>query len=251
MPGGLIQLISYGKENLYLSGDPEITFFKIIYRRYTNFSIEPVSQYFKNSPDFGKRVTCSISKNADLINRIYVCVRLPNIISKYKNIQFAWAKKIGFALIKSVEIEIGGNVIDKQYGDWMNIWYELNSIKYNEKGFNKMIGNVKELTDFSNSKKSYMLYIPLSFWFCLSDGLSLPIIALQYSDIKIHLTFNAFKDCYKLNPTNYIEIEENIVLFEKNEVICQNIDNEVIYAYFTYFNVINNRLYYQKSISRK
>ena len=65
MGGGLIQLVSYGIENLYLSGNPEITFFKIIYRRHTNFSTEPIPQFFKNTPDFNRRVTCTISKNGD------------------------------------------------------------------------------------------------------------------------------------------------------------------------------------------
>ena len=81
MGGGLIQLVSYGIENIYLSGDPEITFYKIIYRRHTNFSTEPIAQYFKNLPDFNRRVTCTISKNGDLISDMYLYPRFtPDVL---------------------------------------------------------------------------------------------------------------------------------------------------------------------------
>ncbi|VVU94898.1 Major capsid protein N-terminus [seawater metagenome] len=244
MGSGLIQLVSYGKENLYLSGDPEITFFKIIYRRYTNFSIEPVEQFFKNTPDFGKRVTCSISKNADLLGRILLCVNLPSI-RKSEDFNFAWVKKIGLALIKTVEIEVGGQILDRQYGDWMNIWFELNPVKNNIKGFENMIGNVKELTNFTNGKKSYLVYVPLTFWFCFSNGLALPIIALQYNEIKLYLEFNEFNKCHLQTPTNFIIVDTNIILFKEGEIIEQIIDDIEIRAYFYSFDFKSNRLYYR------
>jgi hypothetical protein len=245
MGSGLIQLVSYGKENLYLSGNPEITFFKIIYRRYTNFSIEPIAQYFKNVPDFGKRITCSISKNADLLGSIILCVTLPSI-KKQDDITFAWVKKIGIALIKTIEIEVGGQILDRQYGDWMNIWFELNPVKNNKRGFDKMIGNVKELTDFSSGKKIYKVFVPLTFWFCFSNGLSLPIIALQNNEIKLYLEFNQFSHCHLQSPTHYIEIDSNMVFFIKDEIIKQEIDDYVIYAYFSSFDFQTNKLYYRK-----
>merc|ERR1711871_45593 len=214
MGSGLIRLVSYGKENLYLSGDPQITFFKIAYKRYTNFSSEAVAQYFKNVPDFGKRVTCSISKNADLLGDIILQVTLPSI-PQIDNVKFAWTPKIGLALIRTMELEIGGQIIDRQYGDWMNIWFELNPVKSNERGFNKMIGNVEELVSYSNGKESYQLFIPLTFWFCFSKGLSLPIVSLKYNEIKIYLEFNDFSSCYLQSPTNYIDISNDLVLFKE------------------------------------
>ena len=248
MGGGLIQLVSYGEENIYLSGNPEITFYRIIYRRHTNFSMEPIAQFFKNIPDFNRRVTCTISKNGDLISDMYLYVTLPSIIRQNNdnNLKFSWTKKIGYALVKSVELEIGGQVIDKQYGDWFNIWNELNKKKNNNKGVEKMIGNINELSNLTNGKNEYSLYIPLNFWFCGNNGLALPIIALQYNDIKVHVEFNKFENCYIKSPSNYIEIDENFVLFNKGEVICQEIDGVKYEGKFVYFDVNTNRVYYDK-----
>ena len=128
---GLLLLVSVGKENLYLSGQPEITFFKIAYKRYTNYSIEPTPQYFKTTPDFGRRCTVNISKNADLLGKIYLYVELPTIQLENHSLlprgikQFSWVEKIGIALINFIEIEIGGVIVDRHYSDWINIWHEL------------------------------------------------------------------------------------------------------------------------------
>ena len=128
---GLLILVSVGKENIYLSTEPEITFFKIAYKRYTNFSIETVAQYFKTTPDFGRRVTVNISKNADLLSTCYLYVSLPDIINSNpstlpSNIKkFAWNSKIGLAIVNYFELEIGGVMIERNYSDWLNIWYEL------------------------------------------------------------------------------------------------------------------------------
>ena len=145
MPIGLLILVSTGKENLYLSHNPEITFFKIAYKRHTNFSTEIVPQYFKNIPNFGRRVSVNISKNADLLGQIHLYVKLPNIIPqthKYlpENIKkISWIKKIGFGIIRFVDLEIGGTLIERHYGDWLNIWEELSSSISKKKGFDKMI----------------------------------------------------------------------------------------------------------------
>ena len=76
---GLLLLVSIGKENLYLSGQPEITYFKLVYKQHTNFSIETIPQYFKTEPDFSRKLTINISKNADLLNKIYLNIQLPEI----------------------------------------------------------------------------------------------------------------------------------------------------------------------------
>ena len=127
MTGGIIQLVSYGAEDLFLINDPQITFFKIVYRRHTNFSVEAIPQYFNQTPNFGRKSSCIITKQGDLIGQTYLVLTLPEL--KYKNINnnilFAWSRKIAFNIIKNVEIIIGDQLIDKQYGEWLNIWYEL------------------------------------------------------------------------------------------------------------------------------
>jgi hypothetical protein len=247
---GLLILVSVGKENIYLSSQPEITYFKIAYKRYTNFSIETVAQYFINTPDFGRRVTVNISKNADLLGQIYIFIVLPDIVRSSNNIkQFAWIKKIGLGIIKQIDLEIGGVIIETNYTNWLNIWYELTISYGKKKAYNKMIGNIELLTKFSNGKKSFGLNIPLNFWFCQHSGLALPLCSMIHNDIKIHIQFNNFKNTYLESPTNYITINESFCLFEEGELIKQNVNGNIAVGKFVYYDNINQYIYYNKLIN--
>ena len=203
MGGGLMQLVAYGAQDVYLSGNPQITFFKVVYRRHTNFSVEPVQQTWNGAADFGRTVTCNINRNGDLITNMYVVVKLPatvvintNTNTNIPSKSWGYVNRLGHALISNVKIEIGGSKIDEQYGDWLNIWYELTHKVGQERGYAKMIGDVPELTDITTiTKPAYNLYIPLQFWFNRNNGLALPLIALQYHDVRITLTFRAFNEC--------------------------------------------------------
>lgn len=244
---GLLLLVSVGKENLYLSAQPEITFFKIAYRRHTNYSIEPTPQYFKTTPDFGRRCTVSVAKNADLIGTTYIYVELPHIQlenTSAANKQFAWVNKIGLALINFIEIEIGGSVIERHYGDWLNIWSEMTISTGQRPGYNKMIGNIEKLTGFSKTKESTKLYIPLYFWFCQDTGLALPLIALTHNDIKIHVEFNDIEKCYKLSPSHFIPLSDNFCLFKPGEFFTQTWQNTKNIGEFISFDPITQNLYY-------
>lgn len=252
MGGGLIQLVAQGFEDLYLTSDPEVTFFKRIYKRHTNFSLELIPQLFSTTPDFGKRVTCNLSKNADLLSNIYLYIELPSIPKQYNSEnelnyidKFAWAKKIGFSIINYVELEIGGQLIDKQYGDWLNIWNELTETNCKE-SINRMIGNVSQNITFTNGKKNYKLYIPLKFWFCRHKGLALPLVALHFSDVKINVEFNNLENILISSPTNYIEIDDSVVHFKENEVLYQKNGNKIVKVIFCNFDRVTKRLYYIK-----
>ena len=120
MGGGLLQLVAYGAQDVYLTGNPQITFFKVVYRRHTNFAMEAIQQTFSGIPDFGNTVYCQISRNGDLINRAYLEVTLPAMTASNMFVNY-----IGLRLLKSVTIEIGGQQIDKHYSDWLYIWNEL------------------------------------------------------------------------------------------------------------------------------
>ena len=246
---GLLLLVSIGKENLYLSAQPDITFFKVAYRRHTNYSIEPTPQYFKTTPDFSRRCTVNVAKNADLIGSVHLYVELPyiqleNISSVNK--QFAWVNKIGLALINFIEIEIGGTIIERHYGDWLNIWHEITITTGHKSGYNKMIGNISELTDFTQSKELKKLYIPLSFWFCQDSGLALPLIALTHNDIKIHVDFNNIETCYKTSPSYFITVSDNFCLLTPGEKFYQTYQNSKIIGEFIYFDPVNLYLYYNQ-----
>lgn len=337
MTAGIIQIVNYGSQDLYLTGNPEITFFKIVYRRHTNFSSESMEIPFDDYVNFDTESTSTVPKRGDIINNTYLKIILPKIdlkrtpdgtgivnnaditnyntsITNYRtvadfmevnieayrkgyetytaenvtnvsdivdtitnymnsdsfttiinnyinlvgidisnrssmlivankyiadsvtskevifadmqealiassntqktyydlmitekniyldnknpNIKFAWVDRIGHAIVDYIELYIGGNRIDKHYGDWLNIWYELTN-EYNKKDiYDKLIGNIKSLTTFDrNVKPSYTLYIPLQFWFCKNNGLSLPLVALQYHDVYFVVKFRKFTDC--------------------------------------------------------
>ena len=193
MGGGLMQLVAYGAQDIYLSGNPQITFFKVVYRRHTNFSMESIRQTFNGTAGYDRKVTCTVSRNGDLIHRVYVQVALPAIDSTWTNAKYAdWA---GHKLIKSVEVEIGGQRIDKHYGDWLHIWNELSQTEGHWDGYRKMVdgyGTDNELSlSNDNTKDARTLYIPLQFWFCRNPGLALPLIALQYHEVKINVEFGS------------------------------------------------------------
>jgi hypothetical protein len=199
-----MQLVAYGAQDVYLTGNPQITFFKVIYRRHTNFSMESIEQTFNGNADWGKKVTCTISRNGDLIHRMYLRVTLPAVTAGVGK-AFRWLNWLGHILVKNVEIEIGGQRIDKQYGDWLHIWNELTQTAGHQLGYANMVGNTPKLTTLqkinaggsgSSSFPSEILYIPFEFWFNRNPGLALPLIALQYHEVKVNLEFRDATDCY-------------------------------------------------------
>jgi hypothetical protein len=181
MGGGLLQLVAYGAQDVYLTGNPQITFFKVVYRRHTNFSIEAIQQTFNGTPGYGQRVTCQISRNGDLIHRVYLAL---DMSSNDKTL----CPYFGLRVINYVEIEIGGQKIDKHYSHWMYIWNELSLPVSKRDGYNEMVGAAGGIL-------TNMLYIPLEFWFCRNVGLALPLIALQYHEVKINLNFETAENC--------------------------------------------------------
>jgi len=192
MGGGLLQLVAYGAQDVYLTGNPPITFFKVVYRRHTNFALEAIEQTFNGTPGYGSRVTCQISRNGDLIHRIYLQVTLPSGGTNY-------CKYFGLRLINYVEVEIGGQRIDKHYSHWMYIWNELTLPATKRWGYNDMVGAFGGLSgadkNVSSATINSTLYIPLEFWFCRNVGLALPLIALQYHEVKINLQFESKDKC--------------------------------------------------------
>ena len=180
MGGGLLQLVAYGAQDVYLTGNPQITFFKVVYRRHTNFAIESIEQTFNGNPGYGNRVTCQISRNGDLIHRMYLAVKQSG--------NSAGCGYFGLRLIDYVELEIGGQKIDKQYSHWMYIWNELSLPRGKRDGYYKMINR-------EGTAGSGELYIPLEFWFCRNVGLALPLIALQYHEVKVNILFQTQAKC--------------------------------------------------------
>jgi len=253
MTGGMIQLVAYGPEDMFITRDPQITFFKTVYRRHTNFSVEQMIQKFPSQQvNFGNKITTVILKNSDLMGKIYLVVTLPEIKKISDPLtKFAWVRRVGFSMIKTVEIYIGGKLIDRHYGEWLSLWADMCGMYSTDKmhGINKMIGDVPELTEFSNSKKQYTMYIPLSFWFCRSDSLALPLVALQYCDVTMSVEFYDANMCYMLAPTNYIVCNNDLVNLIPYEYIEQTVGNNLIAGIFINYDIITKRLYYYQITS--
>jgi len=200
MGGGLMQLVAYGAQDVFLTGSPQITFFKIVYRRHTNFAIESIEQTFTGTADFSRKVTCTIARSGDLITKMYLRVSLPAFDCGV-NGKWSWVSRVGHALLSSAELEIGGTRIDKQYGDWLNVLYELARNWAQDKGYDKLVGNTNELTTLSQSHQAATLYIPLKFFSNRHDGLAIPLIALQYHETKVNIEFRPLLECINMSGT--------------------------------------------------
>lgn len=196
--GGLLQLVAQGKQDVFLTGNPQITWFKMVYRRYTNFAIESQQIYFDGDPDFGKRVTALIPRRGDLLGSIIMEVVLP-FVTMSDGTSGSYVNSTGYALIEEVSLEIGEQEIDKQTGEWMQIWSTLATPASQIDALNNMVGRVDGLNQPptiipspSCSVGGYKygavkLYIPLQFWFNRSPGLYLPLLAMQYHPVRINM----------------------------------------------------------------
>lgn len=335
MTGGLIQIVAYGSQDLFLTGIPEITFFKYIYKRYTNFAEETIDIKHDGIANFGEEITFTFPKNGDVVKSMFVKVNLPSVslykgintdllkekeielnkisenfsnfnlyidflyeaikiynklvkqsnmtftsikniiddnidndkvnyyksklrldpndiklidfnhdlylihntnnneeekINKLKinmkkylnetivinkklqnelilktkefnslknsNYNFSWINNLGYKIVESVDLEIGGNIIDKQYGKWLYIWNELAENSFKKDTIDKIIGNIPELNNYNkNTKNAYSLYIPLKFWFNKDYGSSLPLISMRFQDIVLKIKIASLKNC--------------------------------------------------------
>ena len=169
MGGGLMQLVAMGAQDVYLTGNPQITFFKVVYRRHTNFSKEAIEQTFNGSLSSGVgTLNCTLSRNGDLVQEIYLTGTYGGATSGDDNTD----------MIKTVEVEIGGQKIDKHYSQWLDIYNEL---------FETDSSHARRALLAGTGAGSGTVYIPLRFWFNRNPGLALPLIALQYHEVKINV----------------------------------------------------------------
>ena len=208
MGGGLLQLVAYGAQDVYLTGNPQITFFKVVYRRHTNFAIEAIEQTSTGSNSLGSRASFQITRNGDLIHRVYFYGIIKNTSASGGN-SVALVPNFGQKLLKTIELEIGGQRIDKHYSEWLYIWNELSLPVGKRDGYNVMVGaNARNTSTKLEGNKSYELYVPLEFWFCRNVGLALPLIALQYHEVKINIEYESEAAMKDVGPANYTFEEE-------------------------------------------
>jgi len=241
MSAALLQLNSIGQEDIYLTSNPEITFFKTTYKKYTNFCIETLEHTVSGDIDFGSTMVCSISKNSDLLSKIFLKIDISAQTSgtNSKVGKWAWINNIGHNIIDKIIFEIGNHEIDRQYGSWLNIWYELNRNENHEDGYNKLIGNTSFATTLTKGTgleddKKITLFIPLQFYFCRNYSVSLPLIALDHHDVSIKLNLKDSK--YLINKTNH-----------KNFTIKPKVSNITLLIDHIFLDTTERRFFSQSS----
>jgi hypothetical protein len=204
MTGGLLQLVATGVQDIFIIGNPQITFFKVVYQRHTNFSMESINAPGDGDLNFGNKLVYKISRNGDLIHTVILEVDVPLLQSTNAGQpgggQISWVNALGHALINKVELEIGGQVIDRQYGEWMEIWSQLSIGTSKKYAYDTLISRSE---NYQTVTGPLTVYIPLQFWFCRNIGLALPLIALQYHEVKINVYFRTLDELYTFGPVNY------------------------------------------------
>jgi hypothetical protein len=200
MGGGLMQLVAYGAQDIYLTGNPQITFFKVVYRRHTNFSMEAIEQTFNGTTSVtGSTMTATISRNGDLVSNLWLDVKLQSTsMAAASGTYINWTNNTGHAFVKECEVEIGGQRIDRHYGQWLDVYNELSDHDESEwQGLNKHASKNAYLKSngITAPTDNLRLYVPLKFWFCRNPGLALPLIALQYHEVKIKVTTRDVNAC--------------------------------------------------------
>ena len=223
MGGGLMQLVAYGAQDIYLTGNPEITFFKKIHKRHTNFSIESIQQVLNGEININRKASCILSRSGDLIHKMFLQMNIDFRLGSWKDTSgdtvvyrpYTISDNIGHNILDYIDLEIGGTIIDRQYGIWIEVWSELTITESKKTGYDLIIDGFKQVKGTNNkikikisdteqatigegypednkkSRYSNNIYIPLQFWFCKNPGLALPLIALQYHEIKVHFYFKS------------------------------------------------------------
>jgi hypothetical protein len=241
--GGLLQLVATGKQDAFLTGNPQLTFFRMVYRRHTNYAIESQPMYFDGTGNFGQRVSCLIPRRGDLLGRIYLDVTLPAIFDTNGN-PLSYTNSIGHALIQEVSLEIGEQEIDKQTGEWMEIWTEMSTPATQRDALNQMIGR-QPLYDTINiipGPNGLQLLIPLQFFFCNNPGLYLPLIALQYTPIRINITLRPLQQLFWVSPPAGDQSTWNPALNVKASCTTP-ITNMMMWGEYVYLDVEERRLF--------
>jgi len=199
MTAGLLQLNFIGPQDKYLTGNPQMTYFKSVFKSHSNFAKDTQKLQFENAIQLGSTHTCVISRVGDLLTDLYLYVELPQLVSSDNNENWAgYVNGVGLSIIKSVTLQIGGQTIDTLDSNWLDIYNEM---------FDQRSDTIagKFNTDVTLQENNYVqkLYIPLQFWFTKNNGNALPLIALQYHEVKVLVEFRYLNEIVKSDISTY------------------------------------------------
>jgi len=236
MPGGYMQLLAFGAEDIYLTGNPQMSFFKSVYRRYTNFSIECIEHHFTGTADFGKKVKFTIPRNGDLVYKIYYQIKLPALNQTQKNdgndsTWVGYVNGIGNVLLKEVSLEVGSHIIDTHKSEYLDIWNQLTN---NDENIDDLVGNLKsDLSIRTNAvdTNGKVYTIPLQFWFCRNTASALPLIGLQYHEVVITTEFRDALSCVRNGVAPGDTTDELVSPVDSNSVAIAFSDPKILIEY--------------------
>ena len=271
MGGGLMQLVAYGAQDIYLTGQPQITFFKSVYRRHTNFATESILQTINGSPNPGNRVSVTVSRNGDLLKNLWIQYQPQNFVAPGVSVNLP--SDFGHALLDYLELEIGGQLIDRQYGRWLTIWRDLTETnpvgsqgqvsdegaepsinstsgtlsEANPQGFSTRYQRMSYTHQFLSPEPAMSMsnapteaYIPMRFWFCRNPGLAIPLIALQYHEVKFNINFQQASQVFPVfNPPSEGVTPSNAQLPGYNNI--------QVYADYVYLDTTERRQFAQNA----
>jgi hypothetical protein len=205
--GGLLQLVAQGRQDVFLTGNPQVTWFKMVYRRYTNFSLESQFIPFDNQPDFGRKITCLLPRKGDLLGPLWLEIQLPALKDSVTGLPLSYTNSTAHALIQEVSLEIGDQEIDKQTGEWMEMYSNYTVTSDKKDAWGAMIGKTFEASRGNanstvvNQFGPLSLFVPLRLWFNKNPGLYLPLLALQYHPIRLNITLRPLQQMFVIdNP---------------------------------------------------
>jgi hypothetical protein len=243
MGGGLLQLVAYGAQDAYLTGNPHITFWKILYKRHTNFAVEAFRVNFTGAPTYGQRVVAVVNRNADLVWKTYVEVVLPDMVTT-PNPDVTWSsgvqRRLGYALLQQIEVEIGGQIIDRHYGEWLYLWETLTADFNTAWKLDNLVGGSlggQSTGATACAGRPDVLYIPLQFWFNRNPGLALPLIALQYHEVRFNITLG--------NTTDLVSRGSGTITAAANAL--PPLKDMALYIDYVYLDVDERRRFAQES----
>jgi len=255
MPGGLIQLTVTGKQNKVLTGQPEMTYFKYAYKQHTNFACESIAQTFDGKVDFGNKISSKITRNGDLVTNMTLEITLPDVRSMTDSVNsdgsttiVNWVNAIGHRIIENISIEIGGQFIDRHTGEWLELNSELTMKEGQKQAYYKMVKK-EEFYYIRDVDQQVVVYIPFQFWFCRETGLALPLVALQYHDVKVNISLRKLNECInyhdrKVDGTYRATLPEYVPRPDLGRI---SITNARLLCDYVYLDVCERKWYAQHS----
>ena len=214
MAGGLMQLVAYGAQDVYLTGNPKVTFFQAVYKRHTNFAMETIQQTINGSPGNSSRLSVVVARNGDLLGDMFISLQPNATLKATANLTSLDTNWIAERAVTSVELSIGGQRIDKHFQTWWRLYSELFRDETERIQYNKMTTSVSGAASLGSDNR---VYLPLIFFFNRNPGLYLPLIALQYHEVRLDFELPSNFNSYFSSSSQIFEVWANYVFLDTEE----------------------------------